>query len=76
MVAGALLTAEKKLNIERSGVVRKVGVKSIHDGTLARVRTAEFGPCPEDDSGPVGVRFVERMGPYVVSGWGLFSWRS
>jgi hypothetical protein len=33
VVAGALLTAEKKLNIERSVVVRKVGVKSIHDGT-------------------------------------------
>lgn len=41
------------------------------------VRTAKFGPHLEDknDSGPVGVRFVERMDrcnladPYVVSGW-------
>ena len=41
------------------------------------VRTAEVGPHPEDekdDSGPVGVRFVERIepcilaDPYVVSG--------
>ena len=39
------------------------------------VRTAEFRPHPEDDSGPVGVRFVDRMDlciladPCVVSGW-------
>ncbi|XP_036822320.1 zinc finger protein 512B isoform X2 [Oncorhynchus mykiss] len=42
------------------------------------VSTNEFKPCPgddQDDSGPVGVRFVERMDPciltdpYVVSGW-------
>ena len=47
------------------------------DEVLA-VRTAEFGPRPgddTDDSGPVGVRFVEIMDPcilaesYVVSGW-------
>jgi hypothetical protein len=91
------MTAAKKLSVEGSSMLRKLGVECKKRDTCPSIsemepgesedevpvmRTAEFGPRPEDDKddyGPVGVRFVETMDhciladPYVASSCGVGS---
>ena len=84
-MAVAVMTAEKTLSVEGSSMLRKFGIECKKRDTrqstsemepgesedeVPVVRTAEFGPRPEDDKddyGPVGVRFVQRIDPCILA---------
>ena len=74
MRSGTCASSVKTGTCSRSSVMELVE----SEGKVPAARNAKFWPCPkddEDDFGPVGMRYVERMDPcfsvdpYVVSWW-------